>query len=141
MKITGYSTPLDAERAFYAAFERADADAMRAVWAASEDIECIHPLGARLRGSDVHRGWHEMFTEAERLAFHLSDRRTFAHDGLTVHLVLENILFPDGKTEPLQILATNVYRHSADGWRMVMRHASPMPAGLAVAPAARGPVH
>jgi len=141
MKNTGYSTPLDAEQAFYAAFERADADAMRAVWAASGDIECVHPLGARLRGDDVHQGWRDMFAEAERLAFHLSDRRAFEHDGLTVHLLLENILFPDGKTEPLQILATNVYRHATDGWRMVMRHASPAPTGLASPPAARGPVH
>ncbi|MCK9532089.1 MAG: nuclear transport factor 2 family protein [Gammaproteobacteria bacterium] len=141
MENTGYPTPLDAEQAFYAAFERADADAMRAVWAASEDIECVHPLGERLRGDDVHQGWRDMFAEAERLAFHLSDRRAFEHDGLTVHLLLENILFPDGKTEPLQILATNVYRHATDGWRMVMRHASPAPAGLASPPAARGAVH
>lgn len=140
MKKTGYSTPLDAEQAFYTAFERADAEAMHAVWDTGEDIECVHPLGARLRGTAVHEGWREMFADAARLAFHLSDRRAYEQGDLTVHLVLENILFPDGKAEPLQILATNVYRRDADGWRMVLRHASPAPGAPPVEPA-RGSVH
>ncbi|MGE0079717.1 MAG: nuclear transport factor 2 family protein [Thiohalomonadaceae bacterium] len=139
MKKSGYATPLAAEEAFYAAFERADAEAMREVWAQGDDIECIHPLGARLRGAGVHDGWREMFADSERLAFHLSERRVLEQGALTVHLVLENILFPDGKAEPLQILATNVYRRDRDGWRMVMRHASPAP--ITSPNTARGAVH
>jgi len=141
LKKPAYASALAAEEAFYAAFERADADAMREVWAEAEDIECIHPLGGRLRGTGVHESWRDMFAGAERLAFHLSERRVVERDALTVHLVLENILFPDGKEEPLQVLATNVYRRDRSGWRMVLRHASPAPAIVPQRPPAGGSVH
>ena len=35
------------------------------------------------------------------------------------------------------VLATNVYRRSNDGWRMILHHASPAPADSNVAPMGR----
>lgn len=122
-----FGSPLDVEAAFYAAFEQADPAAMRQIWDESTDIECIHPLGGRMRGEEVHTGWRTLFTKASPIAFHLSERRAFAQDGLAVHVVMESILFQDGKAEPLQVLATNVYRLGKTGWRMVSRHSSPAP--------------
>ena len=135
-----FATPLDVETAFFSAFERADAEAMREVWDTSEDIECIHPLGNRLRGSAIHTAWKEVFAKADPVVFHVSGRRAFTQDGLTVHLVYADILFQDQKTEPLRLLSTNVYRQGNNGWRMVLHHASPAPFAQTPA-AARKAVH
>ena len=58
---TIYTTPQQAEAAFYEALERADLEAMMAVWAEDEEIICIHPGGARLAGyAAVREGWREV---------------------------------------------------------------------------------
>ena len=45
-----FPTAQDAENAFYEALERADLEAMMAVWAEDEEIICVHPTGPRLTG-------------------------------------------------------------------------------------------
>lgn len=123
-----YRTPLEVEDAFYRAFENNDAAAMSRVWAEDEDIECIHPVGPRLRGAAVHGSWREVFSDGEPVAIHVSDRQQFGAGDTVVHLVTENFLFLDPRSEALRLLATNVYRHDqAAGWRMVLHHCSPDP--------------
>lgn len=137
MKRPLFSSPLEAETAFYAAYERADAHAMRLVWDSTDDIECIHPLGNRLRGDQVHQGWREIFAKADPVAFHLSERRSFEQGDLAVHLLLQNVLFTDTTVEPLCVHATNVYRRHENGWSMVLHHASPAPFGTGTGIGAR----
>ena len=43
-----YETSRAAERAFYAAFQRANLEEMMQVWADEDSIMCIHPMGPRL---------------------------------------------------------------------------------------------
>ena len=50
MKNVLFKTAQDAETAFYEAQEKADLDAMMAVWADDDDIVCVHPGGMRLSG-------------------------------------------------------------------------------------------
>ncbi|HSP00552.1 MAG TPA: nuclear transport factor 2 family protein, partial [Thioalkalivibrio sp.] len=45
-----YESSEQVEAAFYDAFERADMDVMREVWANDKGISCIHPGGERLDG-------------------------------------------------------------------------------------------
>ena len=45
-----FASPEDAETAFYDAIERADLEAMMAIWADDEEVACIHPAGQRLTG-------------------------------------------------------------------------------------------
>ena len=52
MRTTAFPTSQDAENAFYDALERADLDAMMAVWAEDEEIVCVHPTGPRLAGHE-----------------------------------------------------------------------------------------
>jgi ketosteroid isomerase-like protein len=120
-----FNTPQEAESAFYAAFIKRDAQAMMAVWAEQENISCIHPLGPILRGPDaIRESWEVLFRNAPDMEFMIKERSRTQNGELAIHIVEEHIQIknrPPGS--PVQ--ATNVYRLTEHGWRMVLHHASP----------------
>lgn len=135
-----FPTPEAAEAAFYAAFETRSLDAMMAVWADSDSIACVHPLAAPLDGrAAVAAGWRSMFEAAGQFRIQIE----LAHevrDAAQVIRIVREYLTIGHETEPRPpILATNVYRKEADGWRMVLHHASPLQVG-GTPPARTAPV-
>ena len=125
-----FSTPEAAESAFYAAFETRDLDAMMAVWAHTDSIACIHPLAAPLNGRiAVITGWSSMFEAAEQFRVQVELAHEIREATQVIRIVREYLIIGQ-ETEPRPpILATNVYRREADGWRMVLHHASPLQVG------------
>ena len=125
-----YPTPEAAEAAFYAAFEARNLDAMMAVWAHDDSIACIHPLAAPLDGrAAVAAGWRSMFEAAGQFRVQVELAHEIREAGQVIRIVREYLVIGH-ETEPRPpILATNVYRREADGWRMVLHHASPLPGG------------
>ena len=119
-----------AEVAFYQALEAADLEAMMAVWDASEEIVCIHPLGPRLSGrQQVRESWQRIFASGPRLRFRLSECRILDAGEVQTRVVFENITVAGAEQQPNQpVIATNIYRKTARGWRMLLHHASPGPA-------------
>ena len=133
MKKTVFSTPQEAEAAFYDALQRADLDAMMEVWSADEEVSCIHPDGPRLTGYEqVHENWAQIFRSGQRLQVHLSDQVLVSGMSYALHSLHENVLILAGPGASAGassiVLTTNVYLLSAGGWRMVLHHASPAPA-------------
>lgn len=124
-----FTSARDAEAAFYEAIERADLEAMMAVWADEDDIVCVHPGGMRLAGVEqVRESWRRIFAGGRGLRFRLRLLRTIDGMTLAVHSVYEQITAA-GEARPAQpVVATNVYQRSGNGWRMVAHHASPAPA-------------
>ena len=125
-----FPTPEAAESAFYAAFEARSLDAMMAVWSDDDSIACVHPLAAPLNGrTAVATGWHSMFEAAGQFRVQVE----LAHEireAVQVIRIVREYLFIGQETEPRPpILATNVFRREADGWRMVLHHASPLQVG------------
>ena len=119
-----FRTPQETEAAFYAALERADLDAMMDVWAEDDGIACVHPMGKRLAGRQaVEESWRQIFRGGARMRFRLSDAQHMVDESVAVHVLYENITIAQ-KTKESVVLATNVYRRTADGWRMVLHHAS-----------------
>jgi ketosteroid isomerase-like protein len=136
-----FATPEQAEAAFYRALEQADLGAMMAVWAEDEEIVCVHPGGARLIGLDAVRdSWREIFAAGPRLRFRLLDPRVQTGRMMSVHNVVERIAVR-GELRPHLALATNVYLLTPGGWRMLLHHASPMPASAAPPEPVSGTVH
>ena len=120
-----FQTPDEAEAAFYAAFETLDIALMGAVWAEQPSPVCVHPGGDLLQErSEVLSSWREILTGAERPELHYRVIQRSASEGLAVHLVEELIRPSRSREEPNRILATNVYRKTAEGWRMTAHHAS-----------------
>lgn len=130
MSAPSLPTPEAAEAAFYAAFEARDLDAMMAVWAADDAVACIHPLAAPLNGqAAVRAGWQSIFEAAGRFRLQVEAVHVARDAAQTIRIVKEHLVIGQ-ETEPRPpILATNVYRKDADGWRMVLHHASPLQVG------------
>ena len=134
LKKTIYSSPQDAEEAFYTALQRADLDAMMEVWSADEEVSCIHPNGARIIGYEqVRENWAQIFNSGQRLQVQLSDQVVVSGVMFSLHSTQENILVVGGQNEGARslVVATNAYMRSAGGWRMVLHHASHAPASAA----------
>lgn len=124
-------TSEQAEAAFYAAFERADAKAMMEIWSKDDNIMCIHPNGPRLSGQqEVREGWHQIMKYSPSMRFKLTFLNRVQAADLAVHYVNEQIHVGDQDQPDFTVLATNVYRRTDQGWRMIMHHASPTPESL-----------
>ena len=121
-----YRTPEEAEAAFYDAFTRADLEAMMAVWANEEDIVCAHPAGPSLRGrTAVQASWRAMFADGPSMHFEVSSRAAHIEARLAIHCVYESISHGTDFRQHARVFATNAYKLTNRGWRMVLHHASP----------------
>ncbi len=128
MNARGFTTPQDAETAFYAAFEKADLQAMMAVWADDDSIVCIHPLGRTLVGRRaIEQSWHSIFRRAPNMRFRVDPQQRTQNATLALHTVHENIELVDQRQPASTVIATNVYRLTTNGWYMIIHHASPGP--------------
>jgi ketosteroid isomerase-like protein len=125
-----FSTPEAAEAAFYAAFESRSLDGMMQVWANDEHVACVHPLAAPLNGRGaVAAGWRGMFEAAGQFRVQVELAHEIREADRVIRIVREYLTIGH-ETEPRPpILATNIYRREADGWRMMLHHASPLQAG------------
>jgi len=125
MTKSAYSSPDDAERAFYRAFATVDLAAMAAVWLHAEQARCVHPGGDLLQGyAAVMRSWGSIFGHADRprVQYQVVDR--LGADGLSIHIVEEHIGPAGADTDLTRVLATNTYLRTEHGWQMVMHHAT-----------------
>ena len=122
-----FHTADEAEIAFYDAFERANLSAMMAVWAESDDVVCVHPRGPRLVGFEaVRESWMQIFAGGATLRVRATEQRRFDGNSVAVRAVIERVT-PAGEDAPVSLVsATNVYELTANGWRMVAHHASPL---------------
>lgn len=122
-----FATPDEAEDAFYDAFSRCDLDAMMAIWMDADHIECIHPGAARLRGTGAVRfSWQQIFAQGEALQFHIVRHHCTQTGNLAIHSVSEQIQSSEAESGMhVEVIATNIYELTADGWRMILHHASP----------------
>ena len=123
-----FKTPQDAEEAFYKAFAQCDIDAMMSIWNPVDYISCIHPMGAELAGPDkIRDSWIDVFANAPAISFEITDQRTIQHEKIVIHTVHEHLHMTHQPTREVQILATNIYEQTENGWFMILHHASPAP--------------
>ena len=121
-----YATSRDAERAFYEAFQHADLGEMMNVWCEEDSIICIHPMGPRLDGREaVAQSWQHIFAGSSPMRFELTEVSCTRDGELAVHCVYENIDHGPQLGQRSQVLATNVYKSTDRGWRLLVHHASP----------------
>lgn len=123
---TAGGTADEVEAAFYEALQTADLNKLMACWADEDDILCVHPGGPRLIGTGAIRAAFEaMFSNGSIQAWPEGVRKI---ESLTssVHNVRERIdVLTDEGPRLAYVIATNVYHKTAQGWRMVVHHASP----------------
>ncbi len=127
MSAPSFTTADQAELAFYQAFEASDLQAMMAVWDDAADILCVHPMGPALRGrSGVADSWREIFIGGAAMRFSLEMIQIYTQENLAIHIINEHIEIASGNPVA-PMVATNIFRLTAHGWRMLTHHASPAP--------------
>ncbi len=120
----------EVEAAFYDALNRADVEALMALWAEDDEIVCVHPGGLRLIGhAAIRASWS---TILEHGGLHLLPSQLHETHNLmsSVHTVIEGTTAASG--EPAHLVATNVYAKTPRGWRIVLHHVSVAPGPVPV---------
>ena len=123
-KSDNYSTSEQAEEAFYLAFQQSDIEMMMSVWSKGKDTSCIHPGGPRLEGLDmIRQSWEQIFSHEQGIQFEIKEKRVLLEKDIAIHHVIEAISVK-GELQS-EIIATNVYYKTQNGWHMILHHASP----------------
>ncbi|MYN00743.1 DUF3225 domain-containing protein [Pseudoduganella sp. DS3] len=125
----------EVEAAFYDALNRADLEALMALWADDEEIVCVHPGGPRLIGhAAIRDSWRALL---EHGGLHIRPSQLHETHNLmsSVHTVIEGVTAASG--EPAHLIATNVYVKTPKGWRIVLHHVSVAPGAVPVDPRAQ----
>ena len=123
---------LEANRAFYEAFNNRDTEAMADLWQRSDDVTCIHPHRNVTKGHDaVQRTWRAILTNPDqpRIVFAAEDARVIGDVGVVAGREV---------VAGVPIVATNVYQRSDsadlsdnadsphDTWLLIHHHGSPV---------------
>jgi ketosteroid isomerase-like protein len=121
-------TVLEANRAFYSAFESLDVAQMERVWMREQRIACVHPGWRRLTGwGPVMTSWERIFQSAFEMKFELRDEAVTINGNLAV-VLLEEVLTQSGYDggSRSSVLATNVFERAGGEWLMILHHGSPI---------------
>jgi ketosteroid isomerase-like protein len=129
-----FTTPTEAEAAFYDALSHADLEAMMAVWSEDDDVYCVHPGGPRLVGLPaIRESWRQIFEGGTRLRIRLSNHITLSNMMMAVHTLQEHLSIENEDRFSPPVIATNVFIRGAHGWRIVGHHGSPGPEAETIA--------
>jgi ketosteroid isomerase-like protein len=140
-----------ANTAFYEALEQGDFETLSSLWLDPADlgvdeeyhdpaetgvISCVHPGWPVLTGrGEVLRSYALIMANTDYIQFFLTDVHVSVTGDTALVTCTENILSgapaPDGSDElgPLVgqlVVATNLFRRTADGWKLWSHHASPV---------------
>ncbi len=119
---------IEANQAFYKAFESLDIEKMELMWLRDTKIVCIHPGWRKLTGwGPIMHSWERIFDGVFEMKFELRDLHVIASGDLGVVVTEENLTQRgyDG-TMRTQVLATNIYERIGNKWLMVLHHGSPV---------------
>jgi ketosteroid isomerase-like protein len=120
------ATPDEIEAQFYEALQSGDIERLMAAWSDDDEIVCVHPGGPRVVGAAAIRASFEAIFANGSIPLRPEEVRRVESAGCAVHNVLErvDIATADGP-QSAWVVATNVYLKTAQGWRLVVHHASP----------------
>ena len=123
---TNNSNADEISQAFYDALQSGDIEKVMACWADEDDIVCVYPDGPRILGAALIRASFEGMLSHGSLRIYPQKIYRVESMGGSVHSVLEcvEVVTQDQGAKHSYMNVTNVYHKTAQGWRIVARHAS-----------------
>jgi ketosteroid isomerase-like protein len=119
---------IEANQAFYQAFESLDLEKMEPIWLRDPKIVCIHPGWRKLTGwGPIMNSWERIFDGVFEMKFELRDLHLLVSGDMAAVVTEENLTQRgyDGTMRTL-VLATNIYERIGNRWLMVLHHGSPV---------------
>lgn len=119
----------EANESFYAALEALDLEAMERVWLHENWVRCIHPGWEAIVGWPLVRGsWERIFANTGWMRVATTDVETRDLGELGLVTCAENIsIRSQGEIGLAVAQATNLFKRTPEGWRLVLHQASPSP--------------
>ena len=119
---------LEANAAFYRAFESLSLPRMEDLWLRAAHIKCVHPGWGLLIGwGPVMESWERIFANTVAMRFTLSHVHVEVCGDLAWVSLTENI---DSATREgdvtSQVQATNIFQRQDGRWLLVLHHGSPV---------------
>jgi uncharacterized protein (TIGR02246 family) len=124
-----YTTPQQAEDAFYDALDEGDPDKLLSVWADSDDINCLLPMQPVIQG---RKGVAELFSKVlsggRGVSLSIQHLGWIETDDIAIHHVEETVLAPAAAgQQQAPLYGINIYRKQAGSWRLIVHMNSPTP--------------
>ncbi len=118
-----------ANERFYAALEALDLTAMDALWAHDGWVRCVHPGAEVIEGwNGVRASWERIFANTRWLRVTPTSVNVAVYGAIGLVGCSENITTADESDVGVAVAqATNVFRRTDAGWRLIHHHASPAP--------------
>ena len=121
-----HASPDEVEAQFYEAMQQGDLSRLMGVWADDDEVVCVHPGGGRLIGTEAIGASFEALFAAGGVPVVPEQVRRMSAAGTAVHHLVERVTVTSREgPRTAWVFATNVYLKTAQGWRMVVHHASP----------------
>lgn len=119
---------LEANKAFYRAFERKDIEAMSRICSQGIATICIHPGCDFLKGGiEITTAWDKIFQNTNYIEIE-TEIITLEIRGDLAYIVLLEKIFQviNNRRMQAQSLATNIFERMGGKWYLVNHHASPI---------------
>jgi ketosteroid isomerase-like protein len=116
----------DVQAQFYDALQHGDIERLMAVWSDDDEVAIVHPGGPRVVGLGAIRASFEAIFASGPIPVRPDSVRRVESAGCAVLHVLEKVdVVSDEGPQTAWVIATNVFLKTAQGWRLVLHHASP----------------
>ena len=119
-----------ANEKFYKAFNARDLSAMKEIWSSHQNVTCVHPGWSPLNGFEpIIDSWQGIFKNSGNMDIQISDINMLTSNDLAwVSCVEKLYTIASHGVLASKVFSTNLFKLNQDGWKMIMHHASPMPA-------------
>jgi ketosteroid isomerase-like protein len=124
-----YTTPQEAEDAFYDALDEGNLNQLLSIWAESDDICCLLHMHPKIQGREgVTDVFTHLFSQGLGVSLAITHLGWIETDDIAIHQVEETILAqPADMPPPPPFYGTNIYRKDQTGWRLIVHLNAPTP--------------
>lgn len=124
-----YSTPQEAEDAFYDALEEGNLEQMLSVWEDSEAICCLLPMAPLAMGRVAVRDiFSRIFSRGQGVSLNIHHLHWIEAGDVAIHQVQEFLQgAPLNAPLPPPFYGTNIFRRVGEGWRLLVHQNAPTP--------------